>query len=705
MRKYLIILFVLYSLQFPLFPQEDENNKQKNIIVLANVKSNEVVLRWAPPDYLSWGRGNLSGYKVIRIRVNYAGEKPIEEKKIGQDTIKPFSLEQWKLNFPENHKYAPIAAQALYGKSFQVGQKEFDIANVRTMTLEQELRYSFAVFVADLDPEVANGLALRLVDKDIERDEQYLYAVIPYDLSFMDTGFVFVDTRFLTETPKAPELEKNEMENLIELRWNVENIAPAFTAYWIERSEDGRNWTRLNNTAYTQATQNPNQEPDKYFYFSDTTITQNYVPYKYRLVGITPFGELSEPSKIIEAMGRDKSAPSAPVITSIKDVNGKIEFEWTIDNPPADLKGFLIGKSSAIGGQYEQLLSTPLSPSIRKFVDSNPDPIGENYYVVFAVDTANNVSASMPAYGFLSDSIPPSKPIGLRGMIDTTGIVTLHWTLGKDPDITGYRVYFANAADHEFSNLTPYPIQDTIFIDTLNLNTLTKEINYQIAAVDRNFNHSEKSEILKLIKPDIVPPTTPLISKYFVTDTAVILNVIPSSSDDVAQHILYRKGDKQNEWSKIKEFLSVNELKYQVVDNQVIGPNYYQYSVQAIDSAGNKSELSSSVGVRVYKNTQDIQIDGLTAQYNQQSKSVNIRWNKPKAEVSYYVIYRKVNQNKYENFASVDANKNSFEDREIILYGEYQYGIKAIYKNGESKISLSSPVIISKQGDDNENLR
>lgn len=223
-RKYFIILFAIYFLQSPIMPQENESSNQKNIIVLANVKSNEVALRWAPPDYLSWGRGNLSGYKVIRFRVNLAGEKPIEDKQIGQDTLKPYSLDQWKAKVPESHKYAPIAAQALYGKSFQVGQKEFDIANVRTISLEQELRYSFALFVADLDPEVAAGLALRIVDKEIEKDEQYLYAVIPYDLSYMDTGFVFVDTRFPTQTPKAPELEKNEMENLIELRWNVENM-------------------------------------------------------------------------------------------------------------------------------------------------------------------------------------------------------------------------------------------------------------------------------------------------------------------------------------------------------------------------------------------------------------------------------------------------------------------------------------------------
>jgi len=690
--KFILMVLLISTVSFG---QSDEiKDSIKNIAAIANIKSDEVIIRWAPPDHIAWQFGNKSGYKVLRFRVNYAGEKPIETKQIGNDTIKPLSLEQWKAKFPENDKYAPIAAQALYGKKFQIGETGFDPSNIKTLSQEQELRYSFALLVADLNADVADGLGLRIVDKNIEKDEQYLYAIIPYDLTRMDTGFVFVDTRFPTPKPKAPDLEKNEMENQIELRWSIENTQGAFTAYWIERSEDGNRWIRLNQTPYLQANQNPDAEPDKYVYYTDTTVTKKYFSYKYRLIGITPFAEESEPSNVINAMARDVTSPEVPIITSIKDVNGKIELEWQMENPPKDLKGFLIGKSNSIGGQYEQITKDYLSPSTRKYVDNNPDKIGENYYIVFAVDTANNVSASMPAYGFLTDSIPPAKPKGLEGKIDSSGIVTLRWPLGSDPDITGYRVYFANAADHEFSNLTPYPIQDTVFIDTLNLNTLTKEIYYQIAAVDRNFNHSERSEILKLIKPDIVPPTTPLISKYFVTDTAVVLSIIPSSSDDVAKHIIYRKGGNQNDWVSIREVSSNFDFKKPFIDNQVSGPNFYKYSVQAVDSSGNKSELSSEVGVKVYQTLKDFQITGLNAVYNKDKKVIEISWNKPKSDLSYYVLYRKVNGSKLENFASIDVNKNVFIDSELIEKGEYQYGIKGVYKNGESQITFSPKIQI-----------
>lgn len=692
-----IFFIIIIIASIKAFAQQDESvDSIRNISAIANVKSNEVIIRWAPPNHIAWSNGNSSGYKVIRYRVNFEGAKPVESKQIGQDTIKPLSLDEWKSKFPQNHPYAPIAAQALYGKQFTIGEQNFDAANVRTLSLEQELRYSFALYAADMDAQVAEGLGLRIVDRNFEKDEQYLYAIIPYDLSRMDTGFVFVDTRFPSEIPKAPELEKNEMENQIELRWNTENIQNAFTAYWIERSDDGRNWKRLNQTPYLQATQNPNQQPDKYVYYTDTTISRNYVPYKYRLIGITPFAELSEPSDIIEAMGKDRTAPEPPVITSIKDVNGKIEFEWKLENPPADLKGFMIGRSGSIGGQYEQITPQMLSPSTRKFTDNNPDRIDENYYVVFAVDTAGNASVSMPAYGFLTDSIPPAKPIGLTGMIDSLGVVTLRWKLGDDPDITGYRVYFANAADHEFSNITPYPIQDTVFIDTISLNTLTKEIFYQIAAVDRNFNHSVRSDVLRLVRPDIVPPVAPLISDYLVTDTAVVLTIIPSSSDDVAKHILFRKGEKQNEWTEIRSLQNKSGNSIKVSDNDVTGPNYYSYVVQAIDSAGNKSEFSPSVGVKVFRSLKTFEIDGFAASYNKQSKVVSLKWNKPKEQLNYYVIYKRVNGNRFENYASVNPDKTTYEDNELLSPGEYQYAIKAVYSNGESKLTICNPVVVTK---------
>jgi len=67
---------------------------------------------------------------------------------------------------------------------------------------------------------------------------------------------------------------------------------------------------------------------------------------------------------------------------------------------------------------------------------------------------------------------------------------------------------------------------------------------------------------------------------------------------------------------------------------------------------------------------------------------------KPKSEVEYYVIYKRVNGGKFENFASVGPDKVNFTDTELIYQGEYQYGIKAVFKNNESPISFSPIVLV-----------
>src|SRR5690606_38657836 len=121
-------------------------------------------------------------------------------------------------------------------------------------------------------------------------------------------------------------------------------------------------------------------------------------------------------------------------------------------------------------------------------------------------------------------------PTGLTGKIDTNGIVTLRWAMGREPDLMGYRVFMANAPDHEFTNLSPAPFADTTWTDTITLKTLTKRICYKVVAVDRNFNHSAMSAMLTLTKPDIIPPVAPVFSGYSVTDGTVMLKFVPSSS-------------------------------------------------------------------------------------------------------------------------------------------------------------------------------
>ena len=443
---------------------------------IARNMKDSVIIRWAPSGHIQWSRLNRYGYKVDRmvIKKDQKGRSAVEV--LTKDTLRPWKLEEWKQRFPADHPFAPIAAQALYGKTFSPTQFQSDVASIKAKSQESELRHGFALLMADLDSRTADGLALRFVDKNIDGDVRVLYRVISLDPSFKDTAFIGINREDPPQAIPSPEIpQADEGDKNIRLRWNVFPKTPLFTAFWIERSEDGITWKKLTTTPLIKSDGPNAQYPEPYLYFTDTLIDRNYKPFRYRIKGITPFGETSEPSEVITAMGRDKTAPPSPEIKDPKDVGNALKISWNYQDPPADLAGFFISKAGDIGGPYSEVTKQLLPPGTREWIDNTPDALGENYYVVYAKDTSGNTAASMPAYGFLKDSIPPGIPMRPLGSIDTTGVVRLHWKIGPEPDIMGYRVFFANKNDHEFSLLTPQPNQDTTFSDTITLNTLTKQ--------------------------------------------------------------------------------------------------------------------------------------------------------------------------------------------------------------------------------------
>jgi hypothetical protein len=298
----------------------------------------------------------------------------------------------------------------------------------------------------------------------------------------------------------------------------------------------------------------------------------------------------------------------------------------------------------------------------------------------------------MPAYGFLPDSIAPAKPARPSGSIDTNGVVTLHWKLGSEPDIQGYRVYFANAADHEFSIKTPKPLRDTVFRDTITLNTLSKKIYYTIAAVDRNYNHSERSEMLILEKPDIVPPVEPLFADFQVSDTAVVLKMIPSSSKDVKSHILFRREAGTQQWNTLVSWPR-GRMPEAYTDKSVSGATYYQYTLLAIDSSGNKSPYSPTADVRVLPRVSKQEIEGIRLSYNAEKREVSMNWNRPTAEVKYYVIYRGKDGKRPSVLTSPAGNATTFS--EILLPGkvQYRYLLKAVYADGGESPLMQAGIV------------
>ena len=80
-----------------------------------------------------------------------------------------------------------------------------------------------------------------------------------------------------------------------------------FTAYYYERSEDGgKTFKRLNKHPYTQLAVEPVTE-NSTIELNDS-LPENYRQYYYKIVGITPFGDLGKATPDLAVMGRDSDA-------------------------------------------------------------------------------------------------------------------------------------------------------------------------------------------------------------------------------------------------------------------------------------------------------------------------------------------------------------------------------------------------------------
>jgi len=690
-RIYLILIFILCIAGQNTSAQQDSNPRTANIEAIGKSYGDSIVVRWAPDKPAAWMLGNKHGYLVERgvigVDTNFF---KAEFQVLTPDTLRTWSLETMREYFGPDDQFAAITAQAVYGESFVPQSNQLGTEGIFDLAKEQENRYSFSLFAADNAPMVANALGLRIADQNIKPEETYIYRIIsmvPDSMYKVDTGYVVVTASEVEEIPQPPEVNATGLENAIELQWDARLHLQAFTGYYIERgNKRGRKWERVNSMPLILATPDEAYQ-EAYLYAYTDSVAENYEPVTYRIRGITPFGELSGPSNEVLTYGRDRTPPSPPVdINAVNESEESIAITWKKSMQESDFEGFYVQKATTPEGPFVFLNEEPLSPESKRYVDKT-NIHGENYYQVVAVDTAGNAAPSLVAYAVIVDSIPPAQPVALAGNIDTAGVVTLWWKTGEAPDLMGYRVYFANQEDHEFTNLTPYPIQDTVFLDTIVLRTLTEEIFYQVVAVDQRFNHSIPSEILKLKKPDIIPPVMPIFDELVVTDTAVYIAWTNSTSDDVIHNRLYRRAENAEAWKVVHEVDS-SEMTVTFSDLDVEPKQVYYYTLEAFDDDGLSSGKCLPISARIYDDGVRADIQNFDVAYNKEGKSMDLSWLYEKSEAHYYVVYRSYNGSSFTVYTSVEGNKNNFSDTDLLGSGTYVYAIQAIHNDGgQSKLT------------------
>lgn len=662
-----------------------------SIMVLARADEDSVVLRWAPGTPHGWRVANRTGYVVERRGPDG------EFVRLTPDTLHPWHALTFidEMRRQPDHPWLGLVLNALWADSVLLEPGGADTTGenaIRNTNL-----FSYALFAADNDPVIAGAMGLRYVDRTVKPGERYTYRIRlnePRDYR-IDPGEVEVEVRAARTGPPPVNLTARGFDGRIELRWDPQP-SDEYTGYIVQRSGNkGKTFTQMTRRPIV-IVMTPDATIPAQGGFTDSTVT-NYTVYVYRVHGITAFGERGAVAEV-RAYARDLTPPPSPVMKNPEQAGRTmVQLAWEMPATVPDLAGFIVLRSAQPDSNYRELTGKPLGRAARQYTDRKADD-AEPYYIVAAVDTAGNRAPSFPVFGALIDTMPPATPAGLRGTIDTNGVVHLTWNRNRERTILGYRVLRANAPDHEFTQLTGEVWKDTLYTDTIEVRTLTRNVYYRIAAVNARYNHSRPTAILTLRRPDMTPPIPPVFSDVRTGDSAVVLSWVPSPSPDVRSHVLSRRVPSVGGWL---ELAVLGRTAADHTDRAVQQNVMYEYRIDAVDSSGLRSPKGLTVQARPYDSGVRPTVDDLIASFDPASNAVALGWTYAAgtAEGMYFVVFRSRDGGPLARIRALGKDLRTFVDRDIPGPGIYAYAIKVMTDSGaESSLSGQAQVTVRQPG-------
>jgi uncharacterized protein len=687
--RILLVLLISISGNATLFGQGNDSLITSAIPSLSAInkgKDQDIILRWAPEPAGTWLKSVQRGFYIIEKQVfkSIADFHP-ENFELVIGPLFPWSSDTIEAKFESTQDSSLlIAGHCLYGEWESIDTtRELDIKGMYDRAQELTNRYGIALFTADRYPIAAEAMALRFVDKNAYVDHSVIYRIS----LFIDSVLVAQTTTIFDGFDKKvykPVLKSfGEEEEKIILSWDRKIHEKSYTSYWIERSRDSINFERINTLPYIHAedVQQSLGESDINYIIS----VNNYDPYYYRIVGLDPFGDESEPSEAIKLMGKDRTPPPAPNDAKAHMPDDRfMHVEWMQDTTSDDLHAYFILYSKESDGVFLPLSDT-LPAFVRSFIDRAPDYINKKFYKICAIDTAGNYACTDPVYGFVQDTFPPEKPTGLHGVIDSSGVVTLQWDLGPERDIDGYHIYFSNRFNGVFSIISNDLVRDTTFQDSISLNSLTKEVFYRIVAVDVRGNYSDFSDMVRVIRPDTIPPGPAIFTKYEVREQGIYMEWHPSRSSDVIIHHLYRSMDGEA-FILIDSFINRNENQY--LDTIVSPDVRYTYRILAVDDSGLQSTSVQDVSVKSpVKKLVSAPI--LSVMAEGKKAIISLTYDPSMKKV---IIYRSIDKGPFLTWKHLDNQQESLID-DLSPGVEYHYKAMAILESGV-KTNFSETQII-----------
>ncbi|WP_324494615.1 fibronectin type III domain-containing protein [Haliscomenobacter sp.] len=680
--------------------------------VLAAYRSGKIYLRWAPASPATWQRGRTQGYVLERYTLLAPGSStPVADVRSTKvalvNNYKPAPLATFEAlaldSTSVQGQMAGVAGAALYETSFEMPLQGGALTQALNTTQETENRYGLMLLASDASFEIAKAAALGWVDSTTQAGATYIYRVVPSsgvnDPALGGTVRVLAaEDSGLSTPPPSPEVLNGDRTAL--LSWTQE---VHYSGYAVERSTDGGLTYVTRSKGLVLAIEQNGKAGQVYF---TDSLPSNDLTCLYRIRGQTPFGFLGAPSAAIPVKGEEPSPVPPPYLQRLEELGTtQIQVRLTWRFPAANrefIQGFRLYRSVLAEGPFQQI-GDLFAPTDSVYVDANP--LSTAYYQIRALTFKEEEVPSLSRLLQLKDETPPAVPSGLKGTMQKDGTVQLSWTANTDPDLLGYRVFYAQSRPGPYVQLTSTPIESSSFGHRLDNKSLADSVFFKISALDQRQNSSAESSELYVPVADANPPAQPSIIMLDPYRNGVKITWEGSASKDAIHYEIQRKGATQPEWSSIlNKDSTITGIRINY-DSTLTGAYEWSYRIAVRDDAGLES-YSAVVSIKppgAMRNPVENILVETSTQGN--AYAAKLSWDYLDDDgVSSFVVYRQMGNEPMVQVATLFRDKlepipgaaagqirYTWKDSQVDLGKQYKYVLQAKYFDGGT-----SPLSVAK---------
>lgn len=565
-------------------PASNVFDEEERLVMLCRDYGDSIAVRWAPTTWSMFESLMTQGATLTRTEYLPGGDS-IETA----EALAFPSKQAWQ-NELGSLEGAETIHRILYEEIDQNMIPEGILGHYRQTEL-QAMRLGFLLFTADLHFPLAEALTLGYMDRKGSgiRSAKYTVSIngTTQYTSVINNYKSRMDPTLIDQVYSLPE------DHVVTLRWDNYYNLSGYMAFHVEHSLDSIQWERINEVPIAIADQG--DVPHREWVTYTDSVPSNFVDQYYRIQGVNSFGELGPYSKAVKTQARPPLQINSPFIYRASNRGDtSIQVYWRLAGRDSQLVQQLIINRAPHPDSNFLTLDT-LDGLARSYHDGTAGY--ENYYFIQAVDPYGRFYSGSIGHGQLPDRVPPEPPQDLSAESDSLGNIRLTWRPNMEKDLIGYRVFYQRYEREDFIQLTVAVTSDTFFAHKLELDLLHDHAFYGLRAEDHVGNRSAFSELVKVQLPDTLAPGQPSIISVHSDFDGCIMQIIPSGSDDVVNHVLLRK-------------LSIDESAWEAIDTLLQETQTYldsllqvgaeaSYQVIAADKSGNRSQSNIALGRRI----------------------------------------------------------------------------------------------------------